>query len=117
MTDMHPDTLKTRARRYYEKINAGEFDDEYFGLFADDVEVFYPKFGMAYGHDAIRTLGSRVQNIVAELAFDLDRFIYTREGHRVVVEIVEYGRLKNGKTFPDKQHSFGKFCNVFEFNA
>lgn len=113
---MHHAPLKARARRYYEKINAGEFDDEYFGLFADDVEIFYPKFGFAYGHDAVKDFGNRVQSIVSEFAFDLDRFIYTCQDNRVVVEITEYGRLRNGKRFPDGKVSFGKFCCVFEFN-
>ena len=114
---MNNDTFKQRARRYYEKINAGEFDDEYFGLFADDVEVFYPKFDIAYGRTAIAELGSRVQSIVSDFAFDLDKFIYTCQDNRVVVEIVEHGILKNGKTFPDNKVSFGKFCNVIEFNT
>lgn len=114
---MTNNTLKQYARRYYEKINAGEFDDEYFGLFADNVEIFYPKFGFAYGHDAVKDFGNRVQSIVSEFAFDLDRFIYTCQDNRVVVEIAEYGRLKNGKPFPDGKVSFGKFCNVLEFNV
>ncbi|WP_179290577.1 nuclear transport factor 2 family protein [Vandammella animalimorsus] len=111
------DAFRQKARRYYEKINVGEFDEEYFALFAEDVEVFYPKFGIAHGREAIAELGRRVQSIVSDFAFDLDRFVYTCQANRVVVEIVEHGTLKSGKTFPDGKASFGKFCCVFEFNA
>lgn len=111
------DAFRQKARRYYEKINAGEIDEEYFALFADDVEIFYPKFGIAHGREAIAELGRRVQSIVSDFAFDLDRFVYTCQANRVAVEIIEHGALKNGKTFPDGKASFGKFCNVFEFNT
>ncbi|WP_172424226.1 nuclear transport factor 2 family protein [Vandammella animalimorsus] len=111
------DAFRQKARRYYEKINAGEIDEEYFALFAEDVEVFYPKFGIARGREAIAELGRRVQSIVSDFAFDLDQFVYTCQTNRVAVEIVEHGALKNGKIFPDGKASFGKFCNVFEFNT
>lgn len=109
--------LQKKARRYYEKINAGEFDDEYFNLFAEDVELFYPKFGVAYGHEAIAELGRRVQSAVSRFGFDLEKFTYTTERHRIAVEIVEHGTTVSGKHFPDGKVSFGKFCNVFEFNT
>ncbi|MGF6147761.1 Uncharacterised protein [Kingella potus] len=114
---MPNNTFKQHARRYYEKINLGEFDNEYFALFADDVEIFYPKFGFAYGHAAVKTLGERVQSAVSRFGFDLDKFIYTAENNRVAVEISEYGTTTGGKDFPDNKVSFGKFCNVFEFNT
>ncbi|PAT42388.1 hypothetical protein CLI92_03035 [Vandammella animalimorsus] len=111
------DAFRQKARRYYEKINAGEIDEEYFALFAEDVEVFYPKFGIARGREAIAELGQRVQSAVSRFGFDLSQFVYTGEGRRVAVEIVEYGTTASGHDFPDGKASFGKFCNVFEFNA
>ncbi|VEJ22129.1 nuclear transport factor 2 family protein [Neisseria animaloris] len=114
---MSANTFKQKARRFYEKINLGEFDEEYFGLFAEDIELFYPKYGFAYGKEAIVDFGAKVQGTVKSLAFDLDKFVYTCEGSRVAVEIVEYGITQSGKLFPDGKTSFGKFCNVFEFDG
>lgn len=113
---MRTEMLKEKALRYYEKINLGEFDEEYFGLFAEDVEFFYPKYGYDKGREAIKNFGEVIQKLVKSLTFHLDKFVYTTSENRVVVEIVERGETQSGKKFPNEKTSFGRFCNVFEFN-
>lgn len=103
------------ARLYYEKINLGELDEQYFALFADDVEIFYPKIGFLYGKEGVDNLGKKIQGILEWLRFDLEKFRFSAIENRVIVEGYEHGKTLSGVLFPDNKVGFGKFCNVFEF--
>ena len=45
MVNKQQEKQKRNAETYFRKVDAGEFDSEYYGLFTEDVELYFPKFG------------------------------------------------------------------------
>jgi len=104
------------AQSYYALINNGEFNSkDFFDLFTEDVEIFYPKFGHAIGIEGVKSFGQQVRQLVLELHFEMDQFTYIAKDKYVIVEGAEKGVTRNGIQFPDGIISHGKFCTVFEF--
>lgn len=84
-------------------------------LFSKDVEIYFPHARVLKGIEGIEGLEKANEDMIASikiLNFDMDKFIYTQAGNRVVVEGTESGQYTNGKTFTDK-----RFCSVFEIHA
>lgn len=108
---------KEAVKTYFTKIDAGIFDTDYFNLFTEDVELFFPKFGFAKGKDGISKFGQRVGSFLDGIWHDIDNFNYIIAGDYIVVEGNEGGVTKQGKKWPDNDVSYGKFCNVFEFDG
>lgn len=108
---------KAAVKVYFEKIDAGNTDDAYFGLFTDDVVLYFPKFGFVQGKDGIKKLGEQLGAFLKSLHHDIDNFIYIINGPYVVVEGREKGMTKQGVAWPDNVISYGLFCNVFEFEG
>ena len=67
---------KAAVKVYFEKIDAGNTDDAYFGLFTDDVVLYFPKFGFVQGKDGIKKLGEQLGAFLKSLHHDIDNFIY-----------------------------------------
>lgn len=106
------------AQSYYEKINNGDFnDDSYYGLFTEDVKVFYPKFGFAEGKAGVKKFGQQVRKLFGNFGFELEKFNFIVTDNVVVVEGAEKGTIQTGVAFPDDEVSYGKFCTVFEFEG
>lgn len=106
---------RANAELYFRKVDAGEFDSGYYNLFTEDVELYFPKFGFAYGKAGIRKFGETMVGFLKGLTHDIGNFNYIISGNTVVVEGTEKGVTIDDKTFPDNVTTFGKFCNVFEF--
>ncbi|KAF5276817.1 hypothetical protein FQR65_LT16160 [Abscondita terminalis] len=106
---------RANAELYFRKVDAGEFDSGYYNLFTEDVELYFPKFGFAYGKAGIRKFGETMVGFLKGLTHDIGNFNYIISGNTVVVEGTEKGITIENKTFPDNVTAFGKFCNVFEF--
>ncbi len=47
-------TRRNKAELYFIKVDAGEFDNGYYNLFTEDVELYFPKFGFGYGKDGLK---------------------------------------------------------------
>jgi ketosteroid isomerase-like protein len=107
---------KNKIETYFKKIDSGIFDDEYFDLYAEDVEMYYPKFGFEKGKQGIKNFGKVIGKHLEKLTHDIQNFRYTFSGTVIVVEGNEKGVTRSGKEWPDNHTSFGKFCNVFEFD-
>lgn len=103
------------VRNYFRKVDAK--DPGLIDLFTDDVEFFFPKFGVALGKAAVARFGERIAQEAAELTHDIDGFTFTVEGNRVVVEGREWGVTADGRQWPDGEVSQGRFANVFEFDG
>lgn len=103
------------VRDYFRKVDAK--DPSLIDLFTDEVEFFFPKFGVAHGKAAVARFGERIAHEAAKLIHDIDGFIFTVEGDRIVVEGREWGVTAEGRQWPDGEISQGRFCNVFEFDG
>jgi len=107
------DRLET-VNTYFRKVDAG--DPTVLDLFTDDVQAFFPKFGIGHGKAAVRfsqTLMSELESI----QHDFNAFNYISSGSFVVVEGTERGVTRSGVHWPDGVVSEGRFCNVFEFDG
>lgn len=108
---------KNKIETYFKKIDSGKFDDEYFDLYTEDVEMYYPKFGFEKGKQGIKNFGKVIGMHLEKLTHDIQNFRYAFSDHVIVVEGNEKGITRSGKEWPDYKTSFGKFCNVFEFDG
>lgn len=117
MTNSENNIRKANVETYFKKIDDGNFDSEYFNLFTEDVELYYPKFGFAKGKEGIRQLGKVIGKHLNQLTHDIKNFNFIISNNFIVVEGTEKGITQDGKEWPDNQISFGKFCNVFEFRG
>lgn len=102
-----------RVLTYFRKIDAG--DPTVFDLFTDDVEMYFPKFGMARGKEDMRRFSNIMQRHLMKLEHDIASFNILIDGDQVVVEGTERGVTRDGEHWPDGVISQGRFCNVFKF--
>lgn len=100
---------------YLRKVDAR--DPTVLDVFTDDVQMFFPKFGLAHGKAALAKLSETLTGELASIEHDIDGFHYIVSGNFVVVEGTERGVTRNGVYWPDGVVSEGRFCNVFEFDG
>ncbi len=100
-------------RTYFLKVD--EQAPSILDLFTADVQIFFPKFGVARGKAALGRFSRRIAREVAQFKHDIDGLLFTIGGDRIVVEGQELGVTPEGISWPDGVISQGRFCNVFEF--
>jgi len=100
---------------YFEKVDAG--DASFLGLFDDNVEFFFPKFGTTRGKDSLIAFAGKMGASLGSIWHDIPGFNFIVSGQTVVVEGQEGGTMKDGTTWPDGDVSQGRFCSVFEFSG
>ncbi|ACO79727.1 hypothetical protein AvCA_35800 [Azotobacter vinelandii CA] len=113
-----PDYLDPRietVRDYFRKVDAK--DPSLLDLFTEDVEFFFPKFGVARGKAALTRFAERIAKDAAKLTHDIDGLVFTVDGDRIAVEGREWGVTADGRSWPDGEISQGRFANVFEFEG
>lgn len=106
---------KKKVQTYFEKVDSGKFDIEYYNFFTEDTELYFPKFGFSQGKEGIRQFGETMAGFLKNISHDIETFNYIVSENFVVVEGTEKGTLQSGKEWPDHTIAFGKFCSVFEF--
>lgn len=114
---MSENRQKLVVQTYFKKVDSREFDAEYYALFTEDVELYFPKFGFGYGTEGLRKFGAKMSGFLESLSHDVENFTYIQSENLIAVEGTENGTLLDGRSWPDNQNSFGKFCNVFEFDG
>lgn len=101
------------AVEYFRRSDAGRAD--IVDLFTDDVQIYFPKFGVGQGKAAYFDLAKGLLSVLASLAHDIDDFRCVASGNTVVVEGTTYGAAKDGAQWAGGKTSGGRFCSVFEF--
>lgn len=102
-------------RDYFRKVDAQ--DPSLLDLCTEDIEFFFPKFGVAHGKAALARFAERIGHDAAKLTHDIDGLVFTVDGDRIVVEGREWGVTADGRAWPDGEISQGRFANVFEFDG
>lgn len=103
------------VRTYFRMVDAG--DPGLLDLYTDDVELFFPKFGLGRGKDDMVEFAHRLWLDLGSIEHDIDGLDIMISGDRVIVEGREWGTLADGTAWPDGQISSGRFCNVFTFRG
>src|SRR5205085_7448325 len=80
MTD---EQRKSVALEYLKRLDRGE---AFFDLFADDAQVYFPKWGLATGRAEIEKLFAEFASILSSIRHDYAYFNYIIQGDHVVVE-------------------------------
>jgi ketosteroid isomerase-like protein len=115
MADAEPMTDEQRKALvldYFRRLDAGE---PFVELFADNARVFYPKWGIATGHEEIQSMFADVGSLVESMAHDYEYFNIVVDGATVVVEGTSTGRTADGTEWrPDGSPGGGRWCDVFE---
>jgi ketosteroid isomerase-like protein len=103
------------VREAFRLIDAG--DPALLDLYTDDVELFFPKFGLGRGKDDMADFANRLWVDLASLEHDIDGLDIMVSGDHVIVEGHEWGTTADGDPWPDGKISTGRFCNVFTFRG
>lgn len=103
MTD---EERKSVASEYLKSLDYGR---DFFHLFAEDAEVFFPNWGVARGAVEYKRLFSDLGALVAEFIHHHAYINWIIQGDMVVAEGSSEGKLKTGESWTDS-----KWCDVFE---
>lgn len=103
------------ANDYFRKIDSG--DPSILDMLTDDVETYFPKFGVGYGKADFMEVAKGLMRSLQSIRHDLDRMKFHVAGHHVIVEGFESGVMADGTSWPVEGRSEGRFANVFEFEG
>lgn len=103
------------VKEYFRKGDTG--DTTIIEMFADDIELYFPKFGTRSGKAAVGAFVQGLLGQVQSLQHYQEEYTYIPSGDFVVVEGWESGVAKDGTAWPVKGRSDGRFCNVFRFQG
>lgn len=97
---------------YFKRLDRG---GDFIDLFAEDARVFYPKWGIATGHDEIKEMFADVGSMVNFMSHNYECFNYLIKEDVVVVEGTSTGETADGTAWrPDSKPGGGRWCDVFE---
>jgi hypothetical protein len=108
MTD---EQRKTMALEYLKRLDTGR---DFFELFDDDAQVYFPKWGLAHGIAEIKELFAGVASIVAAVRHDYAYINYQHNGDTLVLEGTSSGRTPSGVEWRAGVTHAGRWCDVFE---
>lgn len=107
--------LAVLARQYFIRADAGRADT--LELFTDDVEIYFPKFGVRRGHEAFGELARGLLGSLHRIAHDLPGCSFKVAGQTVFVEGLTRGATREGTEWVGGSTPGGRFCSVFEFRG
>jgi len=108
MTD---EQRKSVALEYLKRLDRGE---NIFDLFADDAQIYFPKWGLANGRAEFEKLFMDLGSILSAIRHDYAYFNYIVQGDTVVVEGTSYGKTANDVEWRAGVTHAGRWCDVFE---
>ncbi len=102
---------KAIALEYLKRLDRG---DDFFDLFDENVQFYFPKIGLVNGIDALREAFARIGSLLSQITHDYAYFNYVCTGDTVVVEGTSSGRTADGIEFRAGVTHAGRWCDVFE---
>lgn len=100
---------KDIASTYLRNLDSGK---DFFYLFSEDAEVYFPNWGLAKGAKQYKKLFSDLGALVDDFKHHHHAINWICEGDFVVAEGSSEGKLKTGETWSDS-----KWCDVFEIRG
>jgi hypothetical protein len=101
------------ACEYFRRLDAASPD--ILDLFTDDVQIYFPKFGIGHGRDALLEMSSKLGEVVASSVHDFSDYLFIGSGDVLAVEGAVRGRLRAGQEWIPGVTPAGRFVDVFEF--
>lgn len=96
---------------YLKRLDRGE---DFFDLFDEHAQVYFPKWGLADGIEQIRQAFAGIGSLLGGIKHDYAYFNYVVNGDTVVVEGTSSGRTADGVEFRGGLTHAGRWCDVFE---
>jgi hypothetical protein len=103
------------VKQYFVRADAGRAD--VLDLFTDDVQIYFPKFGVATGKAAFGELATGLLGSLKAIAHYISDFNYVVGSNSVVVEGTTHGADREGAEWNGGRTAGGRFCSVFEFRG
>jgi hypothetical protein len=103
------------AEEYYRRADAGRPD--LLDLFTEDVELFFPKFGVRRGKAALGELANGLLGSLKSIEHDRQGLSCVAVGQIVLVEGTTHGETRDGTQWEGGKTPGGRFCSVFEFRG
>ena len=103
------------VKQYFVRADAGQAD--VLDLFTDDVQIYFPKFGVATGKAAFGELATGLLGSLKAIAHYISDFNYVVGSNSVVVEGTTHGADREGVEWDGGRTAAGRFCSVFEFRG
>ncbi len=108
---MTEEQRKSVALEYLKRLDRSE---GFFDLFADDAQVYFPKWGLANGRAEFERFFADLGSILKSIRHDHAYFNYIIQGDSVVVEGTSYGVTADGVAWRAGVTHAGRWCDVFE---
>lgn len=102
---------KSVALEYLKRLDQGK---DFFDLFSDDAQVYFPKWGLANGLEEVQQMFSDLGSILKAIRHDYAYFNYISQGDTLVVEGTSYGTTADGTEWRAGVTHAGRWCDVFE---
>jgi ketosteroid isomerase-like protein len=108
---MTEEQRKSVALEYLKRLDQGK---DFFELFSEDAQVYFPKWGLANGLEEVRQMFSDLGSILKSIRHDYAYFNYISQGDLLVVEGTSYGVTADGTEWRAGVTHSGRWCDVFE---
>jgi ketosteroid isomerase-like protein len=102
------------VRQFFD-IADGRAEGDISALFTEDVQVFFPKYGIGKGRAAMMEIGRGRYQMFPRMMHHVDLFKIVEQGDTVVVEGTTEGETAGGRTWDGRETIAGHFCSIFEF--
>ena len=96
------------------RIGDGLIEADMSSIFSDDIQVYFPKFGIGHGKAAVQAVGAGRYEIFPRFMHHHDDFKVYESGNTVVVEGTSEGETRTGRASDGRKTVAGHFCGVFE---
>ncbi|MGK5533748.1 nuclear transport factor 2 family protein [Streptomyces sp. URMC 129] len=106
-----PSDAEAIVRSYFTLADAR--DPGVLDLFDDDVEFYFPRFGVGRGKAQLAVFVAGFRALVDEIKHRENGFLFTVSGDRVVVEGTTEGRISTAR-WSGGETPGGRFCSVFD---
>lgn len=110
-TDMSAEQRKAVALEYLKRLDRG---GDFFELFDEHVQFYFPKVGLTDGIEALKDAFAKIGSLIKGIKHDYAYFNYVVSGDTVVVEGTSSGQAADGTEFRAGVTHAGRWCDVFE---
>lgn len=98
----------------YFDIADGRKSGNLLDLFTEDAEVYFPKYGVGRGREALMAIGGGLMKVVRSITHDTSTFTFIANDEHVVVEGTSSGTTADGVDWRGGETVGGRFCSVFQ---
>ena len=116
MTDTERKSLAIEYLKAFDNAGVTESGGSILELFAEDAQVYFPKWGVAKGRDEIGRMFGDVGTTLKSILHDYDTFNYVMAGtDTFAIEGTSSGEHRDGPwKAGEPEYGAGRWCDVFE---